>query len=56
MQQHLRALGTMTAGFSQTDRDGKVLTGTLTIKQPGRLRFQYQKGVPIPDRGGGRAR
>lgn len=47
VQQHLRSLGTMTAGFTQTDRDGKVLTGTLTIKQPGKLRFQYQKGVPI---------
>ncbi len=47
VQQHLQSLGTMTANFTQTDRDGKVLTGTLTIKQPGRLRFQYQKGVPI---------
>ena len=47
VQQHLRALTTMTADFSQTDRNGRVLTGTLTLKQPGRIRFQYQKGVPL---------
>lgn len=47
VQRHFRTLGSMTATFTQTDREGKVLTGTLTLKQPGRIRFQYQKGVPI---------
>ncbi|SEN56250.1 Outer membrane lipoprotein-sorting protein [Sphingomonas gellani] len=47
VQTHLRGLSTMTADFSQTDRAGKVLTGTLTLKQPGKLRFQYEKGVPL---------
>jgi outer membrane lipoprotein-sorting protein len=47
VQRHLQALGSMTATFSQTDRTGKTLTGTLTIKQPGKLRFQYEKGVPL---------
>ncbi len=47
VQSHLKALGTMTADFSQADRAGKVLTGTLTMKQPGKLRFQYEKGVPL---------
>ena len=47
VQRHLQALGSMTATFTQTDRVGRVLTGTLTLKQPGRIRFQYQKGVPI---------
>jgi outer membrane lipoprotein-sorting protein len=47
IQAHLRALTTMTADFTQTDRNGKVLTGTLTMKQPGRVRFQYEKGVPL---------
>ena len=47
VQAHLQALTTMTADFTQTDRDGRVLTGVLTIKSPGKLRFQYQKGVPI---------
>lgn len=45
--QHLTATRSMTAQFSQTDRQGKVLAGTLTLKQPGRLRFQYEDGVPI---------
>ena len=47
VQRHLQALTTMTAGFTQTDRTGKVLTGTFTLKSPGKLRFQYEKGVPI---------
>ena len=47
VQSYLRAVTTMTADFQQTDRAGKVLTGTLTWKQPGNIRFQYQKGVPL---------
>ena len=47
VQRHLQSVETMTAGFTQTDRTGKVLTGTLTLKKPGKLRFQYEKGVPI---------
>lgn len=47
VQQHLRGLTTMTADFTQTDRTGKTLTGALTLKQPGRIRFQYEKGVPL---------
>ena len=35
------------ADFAQTDRSGKSLKGTLTLKRPGRIRFQYQKGVPL---------
>ena len=55
VQRHLRSVETMTADFSQADRDGKVLTGTLTLKKPGRIRFQYQKGVPILIVGDGKA-
>lgn len=47
VQQHLRAIKTLTASFTQTDRGGKTLTGTLTLKQPGKIRFQYERGVPI---------
>jgi outer membrane lipoprotein-sorting protein len=47
VQKHLQAVKSMTADFAQTDRSGKVLTGTLTLKQPGKIRFQYEKGVPI---------
>ncbi|HET9511424.1 MAG TPA: outer membrane lipoprotein carrier protein LolA [Sphingomonas sp.] len=47
VQRHLQSVSTMTANFTQTDRAGKVLTGTLTLKKPGKVRFQYEKGVPI---------
>ena len=47
VQRHLQSVQTMTADFTQQDRAGKVLTGTLTWKQPGNIRFQYQKGVPL---------
>lgn len=52
---HLRAVNTMTATFAQTDRNGKTLTGTLTLKRPGRIRFEYQKGVPLLVVGDGKA-
>ena len=47
VQKHLQAVESMTAAFSQSDRSGKVLTGVLTLKKPGKIRFQYEKGVPI---------
>jgi outer membrane lipoprotein-sorting protein len=37
----------MTADFVQTDRNGQRLSGALTLKRPGKIRFQYQKGVPM---------
>ena len=55
VQRHLQATTSMTAGFSQTDRAGKVLTGTLTLKKPGKIRFQYEKGVPYLIVGDGKA-
>lgn len=55
VQTHLRSVETMTAAFTQSDRNGKVLTGTLTLKKPGRIRFQYEKGVPILIVGDGKA-
>lgn len=41
----LRAITTMRADFTQTDRNGSVLRGKLTLKQPGRIRFEYSKDV-----------
>jgi len=55
IQQHLRAVSTMTADFAQTDRNGRTVTGTLTLKQPGRVRFQYAKGIPLLIVGDGKA-
>ena len=46
VQQHLQGLSSMTATFAQTDRTGRTVGGTLTLKQPGKIRFQYEKGVP----------
>lgn len=47
VQQHLKQTNSMTADFAQTDRNGQRLTGQLTLKRPGKIRFQYQKGVPL---------
>jgi len=55
VQAHLRAVTTMTADFAQTDRNGHTLTGTVTLKQPGKIRFQYQKDVPLLIVGDGKA-
>lgn len=52
---HLKAVDTMTANFAQTDRKGQTLTGVLTMKRPGKVRFQYQKGVPLLVVGDGKA-
>jgi outer membrane lipoprotein-sorting protein len=41
----LRAISTMKADFTQTDRDGKTVHGVLTLKRPGKIRFDYEKGV-----------
>ncbi|MHA3793533.1 outer membrane lipoprotein carrier protein LolA [Sphingomonas sp. YL-JM2C] len=52
---HLRGITTMTADFVQTDRNGKSLSGMLTLRQPGKVRFEYQKGVPLLIVGDGKA-
>jgi outer membrane lipoprotein-sorting protein len=41
----LRAIATMRADFVQTDRSGQSVTGTMTLKRPGRVRFQYEKSA-----------
>jgi outer membrane lipoprotein-sorting protein len=52
---HLKAVDTMVADFAQTGRNGRTMTGTLTMKRPGKVRFQYQKGVPLLIVGDGKA-
>jgi outer membrane lipoprotein-sorting protein len=39
----LRAISTMRADFTQTDRQGNVATGVMTLKRPGKIRFDYGK-------------
>lgn len=43
----LRDIATMRADFTQTDANGQRLSGVLTLKRPGRIRFQYAPGVPM---------
>jgi outer membrane lipoprotein-sorting protein len=41
----LRAISTMRASFTQSDRTGQTLSGTLTLRSPGRIRFEYSQDV-----------
>ncbi|MES2699109.1 MAG: outer membrane lipoprotein carrier protein LolA [Pseudomonadota bacterium] len=41
----LRSITTLRADFTQTDRNGQALSGTLTLRNPGRIRFQYADDV-----------
>ncbi|MFA7596694.1 MAG: outer membrane lipoprotein carrier protein LolA [Novosphingobium sp.] len=43
----LRSISTLKADFIQTDRSGQRMSGVVTLKQPGKIRFQYEKGVPL---------
>lgn len=51
----LRGIETMKADFVQTDRNGQVLRGALTLKRPGRIRFQYEKSAQMLIVGDGKA-
>ena len=55
VQAHLRAVQTMTAGFTQTDARGRSLSGRLTIKRPGKIRFDYGRAANMLIVGDGRA-
>ena len=41
VEAHLSAVQSMTASFTQTDSRNRVARGTLQLKRPGRIRFQY---------------
>jgi len=41
VEAHLAAVQSMTADFAQTDARNRVARGTLQLKRPGRIRFQY---------------
>ena len=43
----LRGISTMRADFTQTDRSGQTVSGVLTLKRPGKIRFQYQQDVSL---------
>jgi len=44
LKSHLSAVQTMTARFTQTDARGRSAAGTLQMKRPGRIRFEYGSG------------
>jgi len=44
LKAHLTAVQTMTANFTQTDAKGRSDGGTLQMKRPGRIRFEYEGG------------
>ena len=44
LKAHLSSVQTMTADFTQTDARGRTDTGTLQLKRPGRVRFEYSGG------------
>jgi outer membrane lipoprotein-sorting protein len=44
LKAHLTSAQTMTANFTQTDAKGRSDTGTLQMKRPGRIRFEYSGG------------
>jgi len=41
----LRGISTLRANFTQTDRNGQRVKGVLSLKQPGKIRFEYEKSV-----------
>ena len=44
LKEHLSSVQTMTANFTQTDAKGRSDSGTLQMKRPGRIRFEYSGG------------
>jgi chaperone LolA len=44
LKAHLASVQTMTANFVQTDARGRSAAGTLQLKRPGKVRFQYGSG------------
>src|SRR6476660_519905 len=44
LRAHITSVQTMTANFVQTDARGRSAAGTLQMKRPGKIRFQYGSG------------
>ena len=44
VEAHLAQVQSMTANFRQTDQKGRTSAGTLQLKRPGRIRFEYSGG------------
>ena len=44
---HNSQITTMVGRFLQVDTQGNRIDGTFYLERPGKIRFQYQKGVPL---------
>ena len=44
LKAHIAAVHTMTANFVQTDSRGRSAAGTMQLKRPGKVRFEYGSG------------
>jgi outer membrane lipoprotein-sorting protein len=45
VEAHLAQTQSLVSGFTQTDGKGRQLSGTLSLKRPGRIRFEYGRGA-----------
>jgi len=45
VETHLAQTQSIVSGFTQTDGKGRQLSGTLSLKRPGRIRFEYGRGA-----------
>jgi outer membrane lipoprotein-sorting protein len=50
---YLNAFSTAQGGFTQVNADGSIDTGTIQIKRPGRIRFDYDTNASMFIAGGG---
>jgi outer membrane lipoprotein-sorting protein len=44
LKAHISSVQTMTASFLQIDAKGRAATGTMQLKRPGKVRFEYGSG------------
>lgn len=54
VEQSLAGTRSMAAQFTQTDGRGQQLSGTLSLKRPGKIRFEYGRGANMLLVGDGR--
>ena len=47
VESHLAQTQSLVSSFVQTDGKGRQLSGTLSLKRPGRIRFEYGRGANL---------
>mgnify|MGYP003131297137 CR=1 FL=1 len=47
LTRHLEETRTMTANFTQVAASGATTKGRVYLARPGKIRFQYEKGIPL---------